>query len=135
MPCVLALVIAIAVGLLVICVVTWTTRCTGVTLWPYPHLARWRTYGAVRPSANVAGTRAIGPRQEAQRYKAQPQHHDCQLRGEPIARPAPPEDGIWKVVTFVCHMPRLSAEERQHLLATWRDSHPAGAGPEQDRRY
>jgi hypothetical protein len=34
---------------------------------------------------------------------------------------ASPEDGVWKVITFVCHVPRLSVEERQRLLAAWGD--------------
>src|SRR5262245_5140119 len=126
MPCVLGLVIAIAVGLLAVWGVTWTARFTGVTLWPYPHLARLRTYVTVRPTTRVAGAQANGSQEEAQGYKVQPRHHDRRFRGGPVSSPPPPEDGVWKVLTFVCYMPRLSAEERQRLLATWRDGHHAG---------
>jgi hypothetical protein len=135
MSCVLGLVIAIAVGLLVVCVVTWTTRFTGVTLWQSPRLARLRSYVAVPPSARAAGARTNGSRQEARRYTAPPRHHDGRFRGGPVVSLAPPEDSVWKVLTFVCHIPRLSAEERQHLLATRRDGHHAGAGPEHARRH
>jgi hypothetical protein len=134
MPCVLGLVIAIAVGLLAVCVVTWTARCTGVTLWQYPPLARLRTHVAVRPTARVTGARANGSQEEPQQeYQAQPRHHDCKLRGGPLSSPTPPEDGVWKARTFVCYVPRLSAEERQRLLATWRDGHHAGVEPEYTR--
>lgn len=123
MSCVLGLFIAIAVGLLVVCVVTWTTRFPGMSQWLYTHCARWRAYVAVQPVARATGTQ----------YKAQPQHHDCRHRDGSISSLAPPEDDVWKVLTFVYHMPRLSIEERQRLLATWRDSHHAGARPEHAR--
>jgi hypothetical protein len=45
--------------------------------------------------------------------------HDLTATGTPASGPAHRDGDAWKEITFVCHMPRLSAEERQHLFATW----------------
>ena len=49
--------------------------------------------------------------------------HDLTATGTPTSGPAHRDGDAWKEITFVCHMPRLSAEERQHLLATWSDEY------------
>ena len=52
--------------------------------------------------------------------------HDLTAAGLPASESSHREDNAWKVITFVCHMPRLSMEERQHLLATWGNGHHGG---------
>ena len=129
MPCVLGLVIALGVGFLAIYVVPWRARCTGATLWPSLHRVRLHTYGAGRPMVRAVGTRADGSPSEEQGHTVQPWYCAHRLRGRFASRPTPCEEGVWEVRTFVCYMPRRSAEERQRLLAAWRDSQHGGAGP------
>jgi len=49
--------------------------------------------------------------------------HDLMATNMPASGSTHPEDSAWKVTTYICHMPRLSAEERQRLLAAWGDGH------------
>src|SRR5262245_50136712 len=130
MQCVLGVVIAVAAGLLAVGVVTRTARCAGATLWQYSHLARGRAYAAVRPISKAVGARANGSQEEVQGCEAQPQRHDQRPESRPASSLTPPEDGVWKVLTFVCYVPPLSAVEKQRLLAAWRDGQHAGAGAE-----
>ena len=129
MPCALGLVIALGMGFLAIGVVPWTARCTGATLWPYLRRVRLRTSGAGRPIVRAVGTWADGSPSEEQGHTGQPWHRAHRLRGRFASRPTPCEEGVWEVRTFVCYIPRRSVEERQRLLAAWRDSQHAGAGP------
>jgi mono/diheme cytochrome c family protein len=46
--------------------------------------------------------------------------------GMPAFGPSHREEGLWQIVTFVRHLPELSAAERQRLLAAHGGSHPAG---------
>lgn len=168
MPFVLGLVIAIAVGLLAVFVVTWTGRFTGATKRQYSHL-----FAAVRPIAREAGAQANASQAESQVLEAWPQHtvdtglkcndvaaaprefvrglcpeppkmpaskvelypgralfwmtsHDLMATSRSASGPTHHEDSVWKVITFVCHMPRLSVEERQRLLTAWSNRHHAG---------
>ena len=87
----------------------------------YPNLECWLTRAAARPLAQAAGAQANASLEESQgRLEAGLQHHGNSLL---VDYDVAGEDGAWKVVTFVCHMPRLSVEERQHLLAAWGDGH------------
>jgi hypothetical protein len=56
--------------------------------------------------------------------------HDLTATGRPTSSPPHHENDVWKVVTFVCHIPPLSVKERQRLLAAWGDRQPAGEGQE-----
>ena len=49
--------------------------------------------------------------------------HDLMATNMPASGSTHPEDNAWKVTTYICHIPRLSAEERQRLLAAWGDEH------------
>jgi hypothetical protein len=104
MPFILGLLIALVVGGLAVGVMTWAGRFTVAPKRPSPNRERLRTLAVVRPLARAAGART---------------HTSLEAGPEAAPGPACPEDGSWKVITFVCHVPRLSVEERQRLLAAW----------------
>jgi hypothetical protein len=127
MPFILGVVIAIAVGLLAVLVVPWAGRFRMATRRQSPNLERWLTFAAARPLAQEASARAnasvpLSP----DGVQCWMTSHDLAATGMPASGFAQREDSAWKEITFVCHMPRLSAEERQRLLATWGDGHRGG---------
>ena len=49
--------------------------------------------------------------------------YDLMATNMPASGSTHSEDSAWKVTTYICHIPRLNAEERQRLLAAWGDEH------------
>src|SRR5215471_14348473 len=113
MPFVLSLVMVIAIGSLAVLIVPWTGRFHMTPRRQRSPLERWLTCAVAPPPAQASSARVNASREESQGLEAVPQYYgdSCLIDYD--------EDGAWKVLTFVCHMPRLSAEERQGLLATW----------------
>jgi hypothetical protein len=127
MPCILGLVIVITAGLLAVLVVPWAGRFHRATKRQYPNPERWLAFAAARPLAREASARAnTSVPFSPDGVQCWMTSHDLAATGMPASSPTQREGSAWKEITFVCHMPRLSAEERQRLLAAWGDGHRGG---------
>src|SRR5262245_21071944 len=82
-------------------------------------LEEWAGNFCLEPSEMTASTVPLYP----DGVRCWMTSHDLLATNMPASGSTHPEDNAWKVTTYICHIPRLSAEERQRLLAAWGDGH------------